>query len=346
MQKANQPGLMESINIDDPMRECTFTPKVKGVRNNMPSAKLYVNTNVVDRLTRPVTTAPPPPDDTMRAFDGDSAVLDVASFMGTLAAGATRGFSTPGRGRPNSAPRERPKLPVSPEEKAKRTQAFKEFLSRQAQVSIKKETKVKEVVKELTHSFTPKLCRKSLGMADSSYTGEFLTRVDRDVSRRTDTAQKLKTYVEPECTWKPKINQRSGSMNSRSVAEMSRGDMLRKAANYRMMKIKAEQERMVDHTFEPQISKRAQSAGRGKLQLNAEGSSFLNSYTEGLRTKEDEKLRRENEIEESELLACTFAPETRDCPAYVKRIAQSMAIVRAARSDDSVAKSPEKPDWK
>ena len=38
----------------------------------------------------------------------------------------------------------------------------------------------------------------------------------------------------------------------------------------------------------------------------------------------------DGDINEKELELCTFAPVTIDCPSYVKRIAMSMAAVKAA----------------
>lgn len=336
-------------NLDDPsIKECTFTPKVKGVRSNMSSAKLYVGTNVVDRLTRPVT-APSSMDDSAR-FDqvGDGSVMDVASFMGSLA-GTGMGFATPARdaGRASSAPRQRGGEPVvlTAEEKAKRAQAFKEFLGRQSQVKVKKETKVKEVERAQTPKFQPRLCKKSLEMTNASYSGDFINRVERDVSRRADQAIKRETFVDTEASFQPRVNQRSQKLVSRSAAEMSKGDMLRKAANYRMMKLKTEQETMSEYTFQPIISKRAQSSGRGKVKLSTDPSAVVEMYRETQRLREEERVRRQMEREESDMAECTFQPQTKRCPQYVTNIAKSMEIVRNARQVEAQQKSS-RPDWR
>ena len=39
---------------------------------------------------------------------------------------------------------------------------------------------------------------------------------------------------------------------------------------------------------------------------------------------------------EEEMDGCTFSPKTVECPAYVKRIAKSMAVVRAARTSTAM----------
>ena len=65
---------------------CTFTPKVKGVNRNMHSAKMYLSTNVVDRLTRGDGGSPGQPeydnhDFTSSPTSPDANVMDIASFM-------------------------------------------------------------------------------------------------------------------------------------------------------------------------------------------------------------------------------------------------------------------------
>ena len=66
---------------------CTFTPKVKGVNRNMHSAKMYLSTNVVDRLTRGDGGSPGYPDYVTNhdmattPTSPDANVMDVASFM-------------------------------------------------------------------------------------------------------------------------------------------------------------------------------------------------------------------------------------------------------------------------
>jgi hypothetical protein len=71
----------------------------------MNSAKLYLSSNVVDRLTRTVQPAVVDHnDDIMRTFDvsstlGDRQIMDVASFMGSLHGGTAQArasaFQTP-----------------------------------------------------------------------------------------------------------------------------------------------------------------------------------------------------------------------------------------------------------
>lgn len=77
-------------------KDCTFTPKVNKVKSNMSSAKLYLRTNVVDRLSCPLVHADGTPaakaidDSMMRTFDDSfvagqgNNVIDAATFIGSL----------------------------------------------------------------------------------------------------------------------------------------------------------------------------------------------------------------------------------------------------------------------
>ena len=61
-----------------------------------------------------------------------------------------------------------------------------------------------------------------------------------------------------------------------------------------------------------------------------------------------EKQRRAaQEAELEQFRECTFQPRIHDAPAYVKRIARSMALSKAARAAASEAdKKPERPQWR
>ena len=59
--------------------------------------------------------------------------------------------------------------------------------------------------------------------------------------------------------------------------------------------------------------------------------------------RKTELLKREQE----ELSLCTFTPTTIDCPEYIRRIAQSMSVVKSARGGGNIGQGKiEKPDWK
>ena len=126
---------------------CTFTPKVKGVKSNMSSAKLYVSTDVVERLTRPIVQGPQ--DDSILAFDnayGGSSAMDMASYLGTLDKGGKFGGKASPGARPSSAPPGAGQpIELSDEEVKARREQFQQFLGRQQQQQIKREKHVQQV---------------------------------------------------------------------------------------------------------------------------------------------------------------------------------------------------------
>ncbi len=129
--------------------------QINKIKNSMSSAKLYVSTNVVDRLSKPISTvdseAAAADESLMRAFDSQEAppggrpVMDMASFMGSLG-GAAGGaaYSTPSHsrpGRPSTGPGSRAKLTnggggEEQEGDAKdKALRFEQFLERQKQIT-------------------------------------------------------------------------------------------------------------------------------------------------------------------------------------------------------------------
>jgi hypothetical protein len=100
------------------MKECTFTPKVRGIRPNMNSAKVYLSEKVVDRLSRPSSAFSTPntagkrrslDDSTVsKSYDmGGNRVMDMASFLDATNNRGRSASAQKTRARSHSAPRER-----------------------------------------------------------------------------------------------------------------------------------------------------------------------------------------------------------------------------------------------
>lgn len=119
----------------------------------------FYSSNVIDRLTRPVSATTPKAssDETMRQFDnsfGDRHVMNVSTFMSSLQGTSTQ-FQTPGRLRASSAPRERTSSKdLSTADSEQRQRAFKEFISRQLHCSEKRSQHVKEVMVVQEHALS------------------------------------------------------------------------------------------------------------------------------------------------------------------------------------------------
>ena len=331
---------------DPELKKCTFTPKINQVHKNMNSAKLYISTNVVDRLSR----APAPVEcieDPMRLFDitnnNDRPIMDMTSFMGSL------GMTNHESKRSNSAPQKRPSL--TPEELAKQKQSFQQFLGRQQITLVTKEKKAEEMKRSSTPTFKPEFCRKSLEISNNIIKGEFLERVERDVLKRVENEMTKSHTVVAMHPFTPAINKSSEKLRPRSAHEMSRGDQMRRETNQRMMRLRLEQKELSELTFQPEITKKAEKIGKTVIasKLSEDPSKIIAWAKTEEQKKEDYRSQQLKEKELKELEACTFAPQTKDCPAYIKRIAKSMAVVKAARSSDQTSiqhNSSTKPSWK
>jgi hypothetical protein len=178
---------------------------------------------------------------------------------------------------------------------------------------------------------------------------DFLLRNQMEIERRRAQEQeKLLTTGDENCTFHPKINAKTAQMRARSITEMSLADHQRKENNRRALKLEAEQNELVNMTFHPKISNLGKERGKSVLQLSSDNSQFLDWLKASNERKEQKRLEIIRQREEEEAKDCTFSPKTTECPAYVKRIALSMSIVKAARSSTSDLLDPEasKPQWR
>jgi hypothetical protein len=349
--------LKDKQNLDEKYyKDFTFTPKVNKIRPTMSAAKMYTSMNVVDRLTKPIQSQASG-DDSMRAFDNNfeggsespsssnknGMVMDAATFIGSLQGGSVGNADSQNH---SSVHQYGGKTASSSEMKKIDKEEFDKFLQRQHMVLQKREQNIKSVERAITPNFKPKLNRKSIEISNNAQVPGFLARLERDVERRKAAEQVQEIGVDPDATFKPTINKRAAKQRSRSSFEMSRGDLMKKETNRRMLKLQMEQEEMSKMTFKPQISHRAREYGRSALKVNEDPSEFL-KWTKGKqeekeRQRQEELRRRDEEIARE----CTFTPKTSQCPAYITRIAESMKNFKSARSSISVTSEKMKPDWR
>eukprot|EP01029_Cantina_marsupialis_P020614 TRINITY_DN483_c6_g1_i1.p1 TRINITY_DN483_c6_g1~~TRINITY_DN483_c6_g1_i1.p1 ORF type:complete len:690 (-),score=242.83 TRINITY_DN483_c6_g1_i1:175-2244(-) len=331
--------------------ECTFKPKVNEIKSDMTSAQLYLQTDVVERLSRPGLEASTPSTPSDRSSNGQ--VMDLNTFMSAL-----EQKMTPSKNRRSrSVPRHRMdddnssissgmnnlnSSTISAEERAARKKSFQEFLLRQKQQEQRKSQNIKELQRKTTASFKPKINVKSDKLVKSAAKGNFLQRVERDVRRKQHDAIKQKVYtgIDPECTFQPQINAKSKKLRPRSVVELSYGDSLKRDTSQRLMRLKAEQEEVRGLTFKPQINN---THVEGKLRISAEPDTYLDRIQNDAKLFSDRQRKSIQEQEMKEFAECTFHPKTHLAPSYVKRIARSMALARAARPP---APKDAKPDWR
>lgn len=341
-------------------RRPSFTPKVNKIPPHMSLAQAYVKTNVVDRLTQPVNQPPPPPEPSV-TYEGvyqqeGRHVMDVNSFVQRDRSSMSPSVLSPNAYSINTYNRIQPdsddkkKDEMSPEELQQRKDQFDEFIRRQQKLIKEKEQGTKLLEEATTPRFVPKFCEKSMKLAPSA---DFQKRLERDLQKRQTVEvgqSKAAMEASKEETFVPKINARSEKRQSRTVYQMSKGDQYRKEANIRLTKLQQEQQELEEITFKPQIfttnyQKTNQGINHKKPSLAADPATYLNRHRDMQMEKENMRVQEKKRREEEEVKECSFTPHTIDCPEYVRRIAKSMAIVRAAKST-AQSQASDKPEWR
>lgn len=151
---------------------------------------------------------------------------------------------------------------------------------------------------------------------------------------------------DPNCTFKPSINQTSTKRKGRSVTELSRGDLLRRETTQRLMKLKMEQEEMAALTFRPQLN-RVSERHEGKLKILTSPDTYLQRIQQQSQAHTIKQRRAVQEKEMEEFAECTFRPRTIEAPAYIQRIARSVSLTKALKQQQLAAtKVGDKPEWK
>ena len=327
----------------------------------MSSAKLYLSMNVVDRLTKPIPAEPEDSEGDMddQHFDSgvtDRPVMDVASFMGSLQGGGQGPYNTPANKRPSSAGSSRRKSgggstvssrqTLTAEEKELRNQSFQTFLGRQNQSLLRKERRVEELGNSLHPETRTHVNDKSRRIVEESHKGEFIDRVQRDVLRR-EQAESMKFTArgtDKECSFRPEVSERAEQMRSRSVYELSRGDAHKQETSRRLIRLKNEQEELRNLTFQPRLATSPSRQTRSALQLRDNPGGFMERHMNTLKQNDAERKKILEHRQQEEMQSCTFLPKTKDCPAYVKRIARSLSVVKRSHATDEQLSS--KPQWK
>lgn len=167
------------------------------------------------------------------------------------------------------------------------------------------------------------------------------------VRREQNTSRLTAKAVGGEYTFHPEVSTRAQKMRPRSVYELSRGDLHKKETNQRILRLRQEQEELQNLTFQPSINDNKKV--RSTLQLLDNPGGFLERHMIEQKQAEMDRLRVQEMRVEDELKECTFVPKTKECPAYVKRIARSLAVVRSAKGAVTMSTgggSSDRPGWK
>ncbi|KAF4043435.1 hypothetical protein GN244_ATG04305 [Phytophthora infestans] len=344
------------------LAECTFYPKVNGIRSEMVSAQLYLQQNIYERLSKPCCDA----DDTkspaksrsgrrrsLSLFgddDEDRDMLDVTSCQDDISVrpgGKSRRRSS-SSARRGQGPRSVDGDEQTQESKEERARQFRNFIERQKFHEQARHKRIELTKQQLTPDYKPTINKKSLALMGNGRKGDFLERISSYALRKEHGNVKKKTVrsTDPNCTFKPAINQASTKRKPRSITELSRGDLLRRETTQRLMKLKMEQEEMAALTFRPQLN-RVSDRYEGRLKILSSPDTYLQRIQQQSQAHTIKQRRAIQEKEIGEFAECTFKPRTIEAPAYVQRIARSVSLTKALRAQQqAVARAKEKPEWK
>jgi hypothetical protein len=84
---------------------------------------------------------------------------------------------------------------------------------------------------------------------------------------------------------------------------------------------------------------------QGKIRIQSEPETYLQRLQQSAKAFSEKQRRAVQAQEMAEFAQCTFQPKIHDAPAYVKRIAHSMKLTRAAQRRVEGAEKP-KDEWR
>jgi hypothetical protein len=136
------------------MEECTFTPQINGLKPEMGSAKLYVQTNIYERLSQPRAEVEAmemtmQQQQQMQMQGGNT--MDMSSFMSMAGGGGQSMYNTPAQrahgGQVDDTMDSRSEMSQSnmSMNSEDRRQSFHDFLNRQNQAEMRKQKRVEDV---------------------------------------------------------------------------------------------------------------------------------------------------------------------------------------------------------
>jgi hypothetical protein len=312
-------------------QECTFQPKINrrgGSTHRLRSSEMYLQSNAFDRLSRPKT--PPRSDEPQMIEDG---------------------YVPPSGNRPKSAPG------VRRSTQAPNTKSFAEFLARQNNQQKKKQEKITYIKSTIDPPQKVFINKKSEEMMNGGNVSldtsrgridlaNFEKRLTQQAIRRDENIKQLAASTDKGYTFKPKINDKSKALPSRSASQMSQGDYENKQKRVQERKNQIEKREMEQVTFKPKTN--PTDGTKGYLRVTSDPSSYMDRLKVQNMKLEQKKRNIILAREQKELKDCTFTPfdgklnKRVDAPEYVKKIAQSMALTR----QNAPAVAPKKPDWR
>eukprot|EP00455_Lapot_gusevi_P002790 TRINITY_DN1114_c0_g1_i3.p1 TRINITY_DN1114_c0_g1~~TRINITY_DN1114_c0_g1_i3.p1 ORF type:complete len:427 (+),score=83.83 TRINITY_DN1114_c0_g1_i3:119-1399(+) len=356
------------------MAECTFAPKTNPVKPDMVTAQMYLEQNPFERLyARTIapqasteslggraprsSSSPPSPRQLQRSSSAGSLVSDDSghsihsAHSAQSARSAHSGHSGRSGGRNGQGPhtlryslsslqhsRSQDDLEVG--SRSRSNAAFSNFLNRMHEREAIRQRNLDRIKQEQeVEQGYPKLNRQSLAIAERTQPA-FMERLAFQVEKIQKRHQ-LQEYLDgdPECTFNPAINLRSKVRPPRSYDELSKGDHIKRETKIKILMMAEEERELNGATFQPKVySTQAESI----LKVKSDPDHYMLRVKNHARMVEERNQRQREEFEQQRLAECTFNPQVRDSPAFVKRIAHSIKLTRQMNPPSTSSQ----PDWR
>eukprot|EP01012_Entosiphon_sulcatum_P060277 TRINITY_DN8514_c0_g1_i1.p2 TRINITY_DN8514_c0_g1~~TRINITY_DN8514_c0_g1_i1.p2 ORF type:complete len:681 (-),score=119.80 TRINITY_DN8514_c0_g1_i1:2183-4225(-) len=215
------------------------------------------------------------------------------------------------------------------------------FLERQNFCETSRLERMSRIENGCAQSHKPKINRKSIDILRKAQQPlgspeKFKSR--QEVLRGKATARKeaLQKEAIAECTFHPRIAEFAKKQPKKSFAELSSTDTIRREKALRELREQKARKELDGASFHPQISDKAKEA-QSMLYLREDIAGYVGKMRQKQEQAETERLALQSSLQQKEMQDCTFRPTINNSPAYVKRIAQSMTLVRAQRAASDAA---------
>jgi hypothetical protein len=160
----------------------------------------------------------------------------------------------------------------------------------------------------------------------------FLQRLELYERQKEEQLALTTVAVDDECTFSPAINAVSQRLPGRPVSQLSGGDAARLLHKRELARAAHFRAQLSEVTFQPSLSAQPRAdkhhAQTGRLKVTTQGDSYVRRVAAVAAEKELARQQTLQRRAAEEARTCTFQPRVRDSPAFVKRIAHSMALVR------------------
>jgi len=135
-----------------------------------------------------------------------------------------------------------------------------------------------------------------------------------------------------ECTFKPVITALASQRDARSVTEISMGDHRRREA--KIARMRDDFLKRDVSSFAPKV--KAYEGIGSRLRLIEEPDTILERMDKAQKTQQTKRQKELARLQAKELSVCTFSPEVKPAPGFVRRMAASSRAIREDRDKENL----------